>query len=159
MSKEWLQSMALVTGPSWMNYSSQKLTTENPYAYIETPKHPKLVTVWCGFWSRGIIGTSSKISKEMSVQSMVIVIWPYFDSKKFKRRIMATFGLKRTALRAIQPKLRSMFCDLFLRITLSAAKLLSFAHLEAAIWQRWTNICGVPSKISVTPTIQRQLTL
>ena len=30
--------------------------TENPRAYIEKPMHPKRVTVWCGFWSRGIIG-------------------------------------------------------------------------------------------------------
>ena len=30
--------------------------TENPHAYIEMPTHPKRVTVWCGFWSRGIIG-------------------------------------------------------------------------------------------------------
>ena len=29
--------------------------TENPHAYIEKPKHPKRVTVWCSFWSRGII--------------------------------------------------------------------------------------------------------
>ena len=28
--------------------------TENPYAYIEKPKYPKRVTVWCGFWSRGV---------------------------------------------------------------------------------------------------------
>ena len=30
--------------------------TENPYAYIEKPTHPKRVTVWYGFWSRVIIG-------------------------------------------------------------------------------------------------------
>ena len=30
--------------------------TENPHSYIEQPTHPKRVTVWCGFWSRGIIG-------------------------------------------------------------------------------------------------------
>ena len=30
--------------------------TENSHAYIEKPKHPKRVTVWCGFWSKGIIG-------------------------------------------------------------------------------------------------------
>ena len=30
--------------------------TENPHAYVEKPMHPKRVTVWCGFWSRGIIG-------------------------------------------------------------------------------------------------------
>ena len=29
----------------------------------------------------------------------------------------------------------------------------------AAISQRWTIICGVPSNISITPTSQRQLTL
>ena len=29
--------------------------TENPHAYIEKPTHPERVTVWCGFWSRGII--------------------------------------------------------------------------------------------------------
>ena len=29
--------------------------TENPHAYIEKPTHSKRVTVWCRFWSRGII--------------------------------------------------------------------------------------------------------
>ena len=27
-----------------------------PHTYIEKPMHPKRVTVWCGVWSRGIIG-------------------------------------------------------------------------------------------------------
>ena len=31
--------------------------TQNPHAYIEKPAHPKRVTVWCEFWSRGIIGS------------------------------------------------------------------------------------------------------
>ena len=30
--------------------------TENPHAYIKKPAHPKWITVWCGFCSRGIIG-------------------------------------------------------------------------------------------------------
>ena len=30
--------------------------TENPHTYIEKLTHPKRITVWCGFWSRGIIG-------------------------------------------------------------------------------------------------------
>ena len=29
--------------------------TENPHGYIEKSTHPKRITVWCGFWSRGII--------------------------------------------------------------------------------------------------------
>ena len=33
------------------------------------------------------------------------------------------------------------------------------ADVWAAIWHRWTIISSVPSKISVTPTSQRQLTL
>ena len=32
------------------------LGTENLHAYIEKPTNPKRITVWCGFWSRGIIG-------------------------------------------------------------------------------------------------------
>ena len=32
-------------------------STENPHAYIENSTHPKRATVWCGFWSKGIIGT------------------------------------------------------------------------------------------------------
>ena len=30
--------------------------TETPQPYIEKPTQPKRVTVWCGFWSRVIIG-------------------------------------------------------------------------------------------------------
>ena len=30
--------------------------TENLHSYIEKPTHPKRVTIWCGFWSRGISG-------------------------------------------------------------------------------------------------------
>ena len=80
-------------------------------------------------------------------------------SQKLKRRILATFGFNRTALRATLLKLHSIFCALVLKIRLSAAELMSFGHLGAAIWHRWTIICGVPSKISVTLTSKRQLTL
>ena len=31
--------------------------TENPHAHIKKPVHPQRVTVWCGFWFRGIIGS------------------------------------------------------------------------------------------------------
>ena len=75
-----------------------------------------------------------------------------FYSQKLKRRVLATFGFNRKALRTTQPKLHSMFCTLCLKITLSAAELMSFGHLGAAIWHRWTIICGMP-------TSQTQLTL
>ena len=48
------------------------LGSENANACIEKPTHPKRVTVWCGFWSRGQF--ASKMSKE--VQSMAIVTGP-----------------------------------------------------------------------------------
>ena len=32
-------------------------STENPHAYIEMPAQPKRVTVWCGFWSSGVIAS------------------------------------------------------------------------------------------------------
>ena len=52
--------------------------TENPHTYIGKQMHPKRVTVWCGFWSRGIIGPflSPKMSKERPLQSIGIVIGP-----------------------------------------------------------------------------------
>ena len=34
-----------------------KLVLILAHAYIEKPTTPKRVSVWCGFWSRGIIGT------------------------------------------------------------------------------------------------------
>ena len=87
--------------------------TENPHAYIEKPTNPKPVTVWCGFWSRGIIGP---------FYSQKLKIW------KLKRRILATFGFNGTALRAIKPKLHSM-----MKIALSAGELMSFGHHGTAI--------------------------
>ena len=79
------------------------LGAENPYASIKKPTHPKRVTVWCGFWSRGIIGPfSSKMSKESPLQSMAIVIgpcWTNFCSQKLKRGLLATFDFNRTSLR------------------------------------------------------------
>ena len=89
------------------------------------------------------------MSKEGQLQSIAIVIgpcWPNFYSQKFKRKILATFGVNRTALRAAQPKLHWMFWAQFLKIALSAAELMSFGQHGAAFWHRLTIICGVPPK-------------
>ena len=93
---------------------------------------------------------------------MAIVIRPYgmnFCSQKFKKRILVTLGFNRMALHATQSKLHAMFYALFLKITLSAAELISFGHLGAAISHIWTIIYVVLSKISVTPISHSQKTL
>ena len=94
--------------------------------------HPKRVTVWCEFWSRGIIGPFF-FENEQGVpsgqwRSLSDHVEPScFCSQKLK------IGFSRTALRATQPKLHSIFWALFLKIALSATELMSFGHLGAAI--------------------------
>ena len=85
--------------------------------------HPKRVTVWCGFWSRGIIGP---FFFENGQRETVTVKGDRYRAmlNEFlftKIEEEATFGFNKTALPATQPKLHSMFCALFLKITLSAA--------------------------------------
>ena len=119
--------------------------TENPHTYIEKPTHLKRVTVWWGFWSRGITWLFVCENK----QGEVVTVngdryWPM---------------LNEFLITKIEEELHSTFCALFLKVALSSAELISFRHLGAAIWHRCAIICGVPSKVSVTPTSQRQLTL
>ena len=94
--------------------------TENSHPYIEKPTYPKRVTVWCRFWSRGIIGPFFFENKQRArpLQSTAIVIgpcWTNFCPQKLKRRILAIFGFNRTALCASQlatlDNLRPVFED------------------------------------------------
>ena len=90
--------------------------TENSQATgTEKPTYPKRVTFWCGFWSRGIIkpfffeneqGEAVTVNDDRHVEQI-------FVHKKLKRRILATFGFNRMALRATQRKLHSVFCACF----------------------------------------------
>ena len=51
---------------------------EKPHAYIKKPTHLKRVTLWYGFWSRGIIGTFFFENEQgRPLQSMAIVIGPF----------------------------------------------------------------------------------
>ena len=84
----------------------------------------KRVTVWCGFWSRGIIGSFFFENEQGEAVTV--------NGDRY-RAILAIFGFNRTTLRPTEAKLHSMFCTLFLKIALSAAKLMSFGHLGAAI--------------------------
>ena len=88
--------------------------TENLHDYIEKPTYPKRITVCNGFWSRGTIspfffeneqGEAVTVNGDRS-RTML-------NELLLKRRILTTFGFNRTALRATQPKLHSMFCFLF----------------------------------------------
>ena len=130
---------------------------ENPHAYIDKPTHSKRVTVWYGFRSRGII---EPFFFENGQGKVVTVTGDHFRAtlKEFLFTKIEEDDIgNRTALRATRPKPYSMSWALFFKIALSAAELLSFGHLGAAILHRWTIICLVPSKISVTPIGQRQL--
>ena len=73
----------------------------------------------------------------------------FLFTKIEEEAISNIFDYNRMALSATQPKLPSMFYVLFLKIVLLFAELMS----ELSI------ICRMPSKISVTLTSQKQLTL
>ena len=104
--------------------------TENPYVYIEKPTQPKRVTVWC----RGIIGPLFFENEQLEAVTVNGDFYRViFCSQKLKRRISAAFSFNRTALRATHPKLHLIFCSLFLKIALAAAKLMSFGHLGVPI--------------------------
>ena len=106
-------------------------------AYIEKPTQPKQVTVWCGFWFRGIIGSfffENEQGEAVTVNGeRYRAMLNEFLFTRIEEEDIDKFGFYRTALRATQPKLLSMFCALFLKIALSAAELMSFGHLGSPI--------------------------
>ena len=106
-----------------------------------------LVRIW--IWAR-----SGRCSQWRSLSVHVEWMFVHKNWRKGYWQHLVSPGLRYVP----QQKLQSMFCALVLNITLSAAELMSFGHLGAAIWQRWTIICGVSSKTSITSTSQRQLT-
>ena len=99
--------------------------------------HPKRVTIWCGFWSGGIIGPfflENEQGEAVTVNGdRYRAVLNEFLFTTIQEEDMATFGFNRTALRATQPKLHLMFCALFMMIALSATELMSFGHLGAEI--------------------------
>ena len=133
--------------------------TENPHAYIEKPTRPKGVTVWCGFCSRGIIAPlffANEQGEAITVNGDGYrAMLNEFLFTKIEKDAIGNIWFQQNGAMC---QTASMFCALFLKIALSAAELMSFGHLGAAIWHCWTIICAVPSKISVTQTSQRQLT-
>ena len=111
--------------------------TENPHPYIEKPTHPNQVTVWCGFWSRVIIGSfffENEQEEDIKVNGdRYRTVLNEFLFTKIEEEDIGQIWFQQTALRAKQPKLQSMLCALILKIVLSAAELMLFGHLGAAI--------------------------
>ena len=76
--------------------------TENPHAYIEKTTHSKRVTVWCGFWSIGIIRPfffENEQGEAVTVNGdRYRPMLNEFLFTKIEEEILATFGFNRTEL-------------------------------------------------------------
>ena len=88
------------------DFGKKKSSFQMKLILILAGKIAKRVTVLCGFWCKGIIGTFFFVN----VQGEAVTVngdryramLNEFLFKKLKRRILATFGFNRTALRAIR---------------------------------------------------------
>ena len=118
---------------------------ENQHAYIEKPQHPKRVTIWCGFWSRGIIRPfffENEQEEAVTVESC----WRNFCSQKLKRRILAKFQQYAATCHTAEATLDVLRPED--RI---------FSRRPDVVWPSWS--CDLTKLVSVTQTNQRQLTL
>ena len=97
--------------------------TENPHAYIEMPTHPKRFTVWCGFWSRGIIEQyffANDQGEAVTVNGdRYRAILNEFLFTKIEDEDIGSIWFQQLGL--------------LLKIVLLTAELMSFGHLGAAI--------------------------
>ena len=94
--------------------------TGNPHAYIEKPTHLKRVTVWCGFWSRVIIGQFFFENEQAVNGDRYWVMLNEFLFTKIEEEDIANIWFQQDGA-------------LFFKIVLSAADLMLFGHLGAAI--------------------------
>ena len=130
--------------------------TENQHAYIEKPMLPKRLTVWCGFWSRGIIGPfffENKQGEAITVngdryQAMLNeFLFAKIEEEDIGNTWFQQDGATCHTAEATLDVLHPVFEDRII------------SHRANVVRPPRTIICRVSSKISVTPTSQRQLTL
>ena len=113
--------------------------TENPHAYIEKSMHPKRDTVWAIFlrkWARRCSYSHWRYRYRAMLNESLFT--------KIKEEDIGNIWFQQDG--ASCPTAEATL-DVWRPV------------FKAAIWHRWTILCGVPSKLSVTPTSQRQLTL
>ena len=126
---------------SWRVWKQVKLCiwgTENPHTYIKKPTHPKRVTVWGGFWSRGIIGPFFLQDEQGDAVTVNGSRYRAMLNEFLFTQIKEEDGAPCHTAEATLDVLRPVFED---RI-ITAAELMSFGHFGAAVWHRWTIICG-----------------
>ena len=104
---------------------------ENPHAYIGNPTHPKRVTVWCGFWSRDIIGPFF-LAEAVTVNSDGYrAMLNEFLLTKIDEEDIGNIWFQQEG--ATCHTAEATLCALFLQIALSVAELMSFSRLGVAI--------------------------
>ena len=111
--------------------------TENPYAYIKKPTHPKRVTVCCGFQSRGIIGTF--FFQNVQEEAVTVngnsyrVMFNEFLFTKIEEKDIGNIWFQPDGATCYTAEATLDALGPVLKIALSAAKLMSFSHLRTAI--------------------------
>ena len=146
----------------WSSFWSWR-GAENPHAYIEKPTHPIRVSVWCGFWSRGIIGQFFFENQQIEAVTVngdrYLSMLNEFLFTKIEEEDIGNILFRQDAVtshtaEATLDVLRSVFED---RIISRKADVVW--PPRNCYWHHWTPICGVPSNIIVKPTSQSQLML
>ena len=111
--------------------------TENTNAYIEKLTHIKRITVWCGFWFRGIIGPfffENEQGEDVTVKGdRYRAMLNDFLFTKIEEKDVDNIWFQKDNATCHTAAAHSMFGVLFLKIVLSAVELISFGHLGAAI--------------------------
>ena len=102
----------------WSSFWSWRICKQSKLSHLRqkiSARNPKRVTVWCRFWSRGIIGLfffENEQAKAVTINgNRYRAMLNEFLFKKIDRKNI----FNRTLLRATQPKLHLMFCALFWR--------------------------------------------
>ena len=135
-------------------------STENLHAYIEKPTHLKRVTVWCRFWSRGIIrplffGNEQEEAVAFNGDCFRAILNEFLFTKIEEEDIgnhLVSTG------RLYVPHSRSYtrcFAPGFWRWHYQPQNWCRLATSEL----RFDTVCGILSNISLTPSSQIQLTL